>query len=31
MDCLGEMIWNAQRSGLPLDGDAYVEAVKRRL
>jgi hypothetical protein len=30
MECLGEMIWNAQRSGLPLDGDAYVEAVQRR-
>ncbi|SFV09478.1 DUF1841 family protein [Pseudoduganella namucuonensis] len=31
MECLGEMIWNAQRNGLPLDGDAYVEAVKRRI
>ena len=31
MECLGEMIWTAQRSGLPLDGDAYVESVRRRL
>lgn len=31
MECLGEMIWNAQRNGLPLDGEAYVEAVKRRI
>ncbi|CAN7569461.1 DUF1841 family protein [Pseudoduganella sp. LjRoot289] len=30
MECLGEMIWNAQRNGQPLDGDAYIEAVKRR-
>jgi hypothetical protein len=31
MECLGEMIWNAQRNGLPPDGDAYIEAVKRRI
>jgi hypothetical protein len=31
MECLGEMIWNSQRRGLPPDGEAYVEAVKRRL
>ena len=31
MECLGEMIWNAQRNGTPPDGDAYIEAVKRRL
>lgn len=30
MECLGEMIWNSQRSGLPPDGAAYVECVKRR-
>jgi hypothetical protein len=30
MECLGEMIWNAQRSGLPPDGVAYVEALKMR-
>jgi hypothetical protein len=31
MECLGEMIWNSQRRGVPPDGEAYVEAVKRRL
>lgn len=30
MECLGEMIWNAQRSGQPLDALAYIEAVQRR-
>jgi hypothetical protein len=30
MECLGEMIWTSQRSGLPPDGGAYVECVKRR-
>lgn len=30
MECLGEMIWNSQRSGLPPDGAAYVECVRRR-
>lgn len=30
MECLGEMIWTSQRSGLPPDGDAYIECVKRR-
>ncbi|MFO1325857.1 MAG: DUF1841 family protein [Rubrivivax sp.] len=30
MDCLGEMIWASQRSGLPPDGLAYLEAVRRR-
>jgi len=30
MECLGEMLWNAQRSGLPPDGQAYVEAVRMR-
>ncbi len=30
MECLGEMIWNSQRSGLPPDGAAYIECVKRR-
>jgi hypothetical protein len=29
MECLGEMIWNAQRSGQPPDGDAYIESVQR--
>ena len=30
MECLGEMIWASQRSGLPPDGQAYLEAVRRR-
>ena len=29
MEALGEMIWSAQRSGLPPDGDAYVASLKR--
>jgi len=30
MECLGRMLWEAQRSGSPPDGDAYVECVRRR-
>ena len=30
MECLGEMVWASQRSGLPPDGPAYLEAVRRR-
>jgi hypothetical protein len=30
MECLGEMIWASQRSGLPPDGAAYLENVRRR-
>lgn len=30
MECLGQMIWASQRSGLPPDGQAYLEAVRRR-
>ncbi|WP_151446023.1 DUF1841 family protein [Lacisediminimonas profundi] len=30
MECLGQMLWNAQRSGLPPDGAAYVECVRRQ-
>ena len=30
MECLGEMIWTSQRSGLPPDGEAYVDCVRRR-
>ena len=30
MECLGEMIWRSQRSGLPPDGEAYLEAVRQR-
>ncbi len=30
MECLGEMIWSSQRSGLPPDGHAYLDAVCQR-
>jgi hypothetical protein len=30
MECLGEMIWTAQRNGTPPDGAAYIECVRRR-
>ena len=30
MECLGEMIWASQRSGLPPDGPAYIDCVRRR-
>jgi hypothetical protein len=30
MECLGEMLWASQRSGLPPDGQAYIDAVRVR-
>jgi len=30
MDCLGEMIWQSQRSGLPPDGHQYLDCVRRK-
>ena len=30
MECLGEMIWASQRSGMPPDGQAYIDCVRRR-
>ena len=30
MECLGEMLWTSQRSGLPPDGERYIECVRRR-
>ena len=30
MECLGEMVWASQRSGLPPDGDRYIANVRRR-
>ena len=30
MECLGEMIWASQRSGLPPDGERYLECVRKR-
>ena len=30
MECLGRMLWEAQRSARPPDGESYVECVRRR-
>ncbi len=30
MECLGEMLWRAQREGAAPDGDAYVRCVEQR-
>jgi hypothetical protein len=30
MECLGEMLWKAQRSGGAPDGEAYIDCVRRR-
>ena len=30
MECLGQMMWESQRSGLPPDGDRYIDCVRRR-
>jgi Domain of unknown function (DUF1841) len=30
MECLGEMIWESQRSGRPPDGERYIDCVRRR-
>jgi hypothetical protein len=30
MECLGEMLWTAQRSGSEPDADAYLECLKQR-
>jgi Domain of unknown function (DUF1841) len=30
MECLGDMIWTSQRSGLPPDGHAYLDCVRKR-
>ncbi len=30
MECLGQMLWQSQRSGKPPDGDAYIDCVRRR-
>ncbi len=30
MECLGEVVWNSQRTGLPPDSDAYLDCLKRR-
>ena len=30
MQCLGEMLWASQRNGVPPDGAAYIDCVKRK-
>lgn len=30
MECLGQMLWESQRSGMPPDGEAYIACVTRR-
>ncbi len=30
MECLGEMLWTAQRNGTPPDGQAYIDCVNRK-
>jgi hypothetical protein len=30
MECLGEILWQAQRNQAPIDSQAYIEAIKRR-
>jgi Domain of unknown function (DUF1841) len=30
MECLGQMIWDAQQNKQAPDGQAYIEAVQRR-
>jgi len=29
MECLGNMLWESQRSGRPPDGNAYIDCVQR--
>jgi hypothetical protein len=31
LECLGEIVWAAQRSGNPPDGEAYLECLRKRL
>lgn len=30
MECLGQMLWESQRAGRPPDGQAYLDALRRR-
>lgn len=30
MEALGEMVWASQRSGLPFDGEGYIERIRMR-
>lgn len=31
MDCLGEVIWESQRLGIPLNNDAYIKLIQERV
>jgi hypothetical protein len=30
MECLGQVVWEAQRLGAPLDSEAYLDLIRRR-
>lgn len=30
LECLGEVLWQSQRNGTPLDADRYLECLRRR-
>jgi hypothetical protein len=30
MECLGETLWRAQRNNAPMDGDAYLDCVRKK-
>lgn len=30
MECLGQVVWEAQRLGKPLDSDSYLDLIRRR-
>jgi len=30
MECLGEVLWRSQRDGVPMDGQAYIDAIHRK-
>ena len=30
MECLGEVLWRSQRDGMPPDGEAYLDCLRRR-
>ncbi len=30
MECLGEMLWSAQRNGTPPDGETYIQCIRQR-
>lgn len=30
MECLGQVVWEAQRRGTPLDSDTYLELIRRK-